>query len=51
MADHESYVLQSWPKYFRQTLVFGKSLISIFQEFFAIIDKVLVLGGRLNTRL
>ena len=50
--------LQPWPKYFRQTVVFlceiapyGKSSISIFQEFFARIDKVLILGAGLDTRL
>ena len=49
--------LQSWPKYFRQTVVFceiapyGKSSISIFQEFFASIDRILILGARLSTRL
>ena len=30
---------------------YGKSLISIFQEFFASIDKMFNLGGRLGTRL
>ena len=50
--------LQPWPKYFRQTVVFlceiapyGKSSISIFQEFFARIDKVLILAAGLDTRL
>ena len=50
--------LQPWPKYFRQTVVFlceiapyGKSSISIFQEFFARIDKILILGAGLDTRL
>ena len=50
--------LQPWPKYFRQTVVFlceiapyGRSSISIFQEFFARIDKILILGAGLDTRL
>ena len=30
---------------------YEKSLISIFQEFFAGIDKILILGARLSTRL
>ena len=30
---------------------YGKSLNSIFQEFFASIDKIWILGGRLSTRL
>ena len=52
---HEN--LQSWPKYFRQTVVFlwnstlRKGSISIFQEFFASIDKILILGAGLTTRL
>ena len=41
----------------RQTLVlvwkahYAKSSVSIFEQFFAIIDKIFVLGGRLDTRL
>ena len=38
--------LQSWTKYLRQTLVF-----SIFQECFASIEKIFILGGRLSKRL
>ena len=30
---------------------YGKSLISIFQEFFASINKIFILAGRLGTRL
>ena len=30
---------------------YGKNLISIFQELFASIDKILILGGRLGIRL
>ena len=30
---------------------YGKSLNSIFQEFFASIDKIWILGGRISTRL
>ena len=30
---------------------YGKSSIPIFQGFFAIIDKIFILGGRLGTRL
>ena len=49
--------LQSWPKYLRQTVVFceiapyGKSSISIFEEFFASIDKILIMGARLGAGL
>ena len=52
-----SKILQSWPRYMRQTLVlveiarYGKSLISIFEQFFACIDKIVILGRRLGTRL
>ena len=49
------YRLQLWTKYLRKySLILahqGKSLISIFQESFANIDKTLILGGRLGTRL
>ena len=44
-------------KVFEQTLVYiwnntdGKSLISVFQQFFASIDKILILWGRVSTRL
>ena len=30
---------------------YGKSLISVFQQFFTIIDKIFILAGRLGTRL
>ena len=30
---------------------YGKSLNSIFHEFFASIDKIWILGGRMSTRL
>ena len=30
---------------------YGKSLISVVKEFFASIDKILILGERLGTRL
>ena len=30
---------------------YGKSSISIFKQFFACIDKILISGGRLGTRL
>ena len=49
--------LQSWPKYFRQTVAlceiasYGKSSISTFQEFFASIDKILIVGARLSAGL
>ena len=45
--------LQSVTKYLSLTLVFnyGKSLISIFQEFFARINKVFILAGRLHTKV
>ena len=39
--------LQSWPKFFRQTVVFNV----YFSRFFASIDKMLILGARLSTRL
>ena len=49
--------LQSRTNYSRQTLVFleiahyGKSSISVLLEFFASIDKIFILGGRIGTRL
>ena len=50
--------LQPFTKYVRLSLVFpceiahyGKNLISVFQEFFASINKILILAGRLSTRL
>ena len=30
---------------------YGKSLISVFQQFFTIIGKIFILAGRLGTRL
>ena len=57
----KSYILlkyiQSFTKYFRLILVlceiahYGKSLISVFQRFFATINKIFILAGRLSTRL
>ena len=49
--------LQSFTKNLTLTLVFmwnsalQKSLISVFQEFFACINKIYILAGRLGTRL
>ena len=49
--------LKSFTKYLRLTLVFmwkapyGKSIISIFQAFFASTNKIFLLAGRLVTRL
>ena len=37
--------------FFCETAPYGKSSISIFQEFFASIDKILILGAALSTRL
>ena len=34
-----------------ETAHYGKSSISIFQQLFASIDKIFILGGRLGTRL
>ena len=52
---------QSWKGYFGDILDklqfsceiahYGKSLISLFQEFFDSFDKILILWGRLGTRL
>ena len=48
---------QPFTIYLRLTLVFmwnsivGNGLISVFQEFFASIKKMLILAGRLGTRL
>ena len=46
---------QSFIKYFRLTLCeianYEKSLISVFEEFFASINKIFILEGRLDTRL
>ena len=49
---------QSWQKYLTQTVFFfceiaryEKNSISIFQEFFVSIDKSLISGARLSTRL
>ena len=56
-AQKLSLNLQSVTKHLRLTLVlpeiahYGKSLFSIFQEFFARIDKILILAGRLHTRV
>ena len=50
-------LLQSWPKYMRQTLVLvsnsalREGLISIFKQLFASIDKIFILGGRLGSML
>ena len=48
--------LQLFTKYLRLTLVceitrYGKSLISVLQVFFARIDNIFILTGRLGTRL
>ena len=49
--------LQSFTKYLKLTLVsceiayYGKSLISVFQEFFAITKVIFILAGRLGSRL
>ena len=46
--------LQRFTKYLRLTLVsceaahYGKSVISVFQELFASIDKIFILAGRLE---
>ena len=46
-----------WPKYLGQTVVFlwnstlREQFNFIFEEFFGIIDKILILGERLSTRL
>ena len=51
------WVLQSLTGYLRLALFlceiahYRKSLISVFQEFFASINKVFILAGRLGTRL
>ena len=44
---------KSWPKYMRQTerVHCGISSISIFQQFFSSIEKILILERRLSTRL
>ena len=48
---------ESFTKYMRLTLVFmqnsalRKSLISVFQKFFATINKIFILAGRLGTKL
>ena len=54
--SHQGAYPQSWTKYLRQTQTeivhCRKSSISIFfKEFFASIDKIFVLGGRLSTSL
>ena len=52
-----SFQRQSFTKCLRQTLVFmwnskiRESFISIFPQFFAGINKIFILGGRLGTRL
>ena len=38
-------------KYTFEIWYYGKSSIYIFQELFASIDKIFILGGRLSTRL
>ena len=49
--------VQSFTKYLRQTLVFmgnskiRKTLISLFWQFFASINKISILGGGLETKL
>ena len=52
----DRYKQQSFTKYLRLTLVFeiahyGKSLISVFQGFFANINKTFIFTRRLDTRL
>ena len=48
-------MLQSSTKYFIQIYIsceiahYGKGSVSLLQEFFAIIDKILILGGGLGT--
>ena len=47
---------QSFTKYLRlwfscEIMHYGKSLISVFEEFFANIKKILILAGRLGIRL
>ena len=37
--------------FFCEIAPYGKGSISIFQEFFASIDKILILGARLSTRI
>ena len=37
--------------FFCEIAPYGKSPISVFQEFFASIDKILILGAGLSTRL
>ena len=37
--------------FFCEIATYGKSSISIFHEFFASIDKILILGARLSTRV
>ena len=50
-------VTQPFTKYFRLTLVpceishYGKILITVYLKFFAIIDKIFYLAGRLGTRI
>ena len=49
--------LQPWTKYLRKAVIFKeiankrKVQLLFFHELFASIDKILVLGGRLKTRL
>ena len=50
------FLRQSFTKYLRQTVVFVKYIsisisVSIFQQFFAGINKIFILGGRLGTGL
>ena len=55
--DQDKTLQQSWSKYLRQTLVFmwnstiRKKFNFYFQEFFASIDKILILEVRLGTWL
>ena len=57
LESKTSFQRQSVKKYLRLTLDFTeimyyrKSLISIFQEFLAIIDKIFILAGRPHTRV
>ena len=48
---NHSQNIWDWLLFSCEIAYYRKSLISVFQEFFASIKKILIMGGRLSTRL
>ena len=53
VVSRVSYIPNIWDKlkFLCEIVHYGKNSISIFEEFFASIDKIFILAGRLDTRL